>query len=474
MMKEELIVLQEKIRTLRAEGKYKETIDNCYDLILNGEQFNDHKSLLIAYMNMAASYYCVGDIEAAFNSIDSHKKICDKYGEESDILGSYNVLFILYEYNKDLENAKNTLEKTIRLGKKLKKYNIVSNGYSNYSHVCMIEKDYNKAFEVSTIGLEMAKLHRPVTPILELRVKLNIAKALIGLKKFNASKSLIDEMINCRILDSFIREKAQCYDLQGHWYISQKSYAKAFDSFSQAKKLAESYNDVYLLKLIQEERCKLCELMEDIHSGYKIQKEYITLLNDINKRELELVALKLQIKHNIASIEMKANTDYLTGIYNRNYMETTTNKLLNQAYEDKESIICMVFDLDGFKSINDQYGHLFGDKVLKQVSKACACILKGNGLFARFGGDEFVIVLKGISLKNGEEKAEEILFTIRNLNIHNEDKYVPITISIGVTDNLTCAARCFDELFNSADLRLYRAKNNGRNQICATSQKNVE
>lgn len=467
MAKNDLAILQKKILKLRVEGKYKETIDNCYDLLEDGKQIEDYKSILVAYMNLAASYYSIGDIEAAFNNIEAHREICEKHGDESDLLGSYNVLFLLYEYNKDLDKAKHTLEKSISLGKKLKKYNIVSNGYSNYSHLCMSEEDYKQALEMATIGLEMARRHEPVTPILELRVKLNIAKALIGLKDFDASKSIIDEIITDPVLDLFIREKVHCYHLQGHWHSKQQLYSEAFQSFTHAKTLVERYHDVYLLKDIQEERCRLCELMGDIKLGYKIQKEYILLLNEISKEKLDLVALKLQIKHSMAHMEKKANTDYLTGIYNRNYMEINTDILLKQAYKNNESIICIVFDIDEFKAINDEYGHLFGDEVIKKVSKACSSILREQDLFARFGGDEFVIILKGIELKNGERKAEEILETIRNLNLSKDGKAVPITISIGVTDNLTCDARYFNELFNVADLRLYRAKNNGRNQVYA-------
>ncbi len=313
----------------------------------------------------------------------------------------------------------------------------------------------------------MAKLHKPFYPILELRVKLNIAKALIGLKDFETSKLLVDEMINDPILDSFIREKSQCYVLQGYWYSEQQLYSKAFESFSNSKILVESYNDIYFLKVIQDERCKLCELMEDINLGFKLQKEYITLLDEIRKTELGLLALRLQIKYSIASMEKEANTDYLTGIYNRKYMETTVNGFLKQAHKNNESVICMVFDLDGFKFINDEYGHLFGDEVIKQVSNACSRILRKNDLFARFGGDEFVIILKGITLKDGEIKAEQILETVRNLNIYNDGNRIPITISIGVTDNITCTAIYFNELFNVADLRLYKAKNSGRNRVCS-------
>jgi diguanylate cyclase (GGDEF)-like protein len=209
--------------------------------------------------------------------------------------------------------------------------------------------------------------------------------------------------------------------------------------------------------------------MEDINLGYKVQKEYISLLSDISKRELELVALKLQIKHNIDHMKKEANTDYLTGIYNRNYLETTANEFLQQVYKRKESVVCIVFDIDRFKSINDEYGHIFGDEVIKQVSKACSSMLRESDLFARFGGDEFVIILKGTVLKNGEKKAKQILEAVRKLNIHKDGKHIPISVSIGVTDNLTCTAKYFKDLFNVADLRLYKAKRNGRNQVCAVN-----
>jgi tetratricopeptide (TPR) repeat protein len=192
MNKEDLKKLQNLVTTLRAEGKYKDTIENCYHLLESGIQIKDYKSVLVAYINLAASNYCIGEIESAFNYLTSHEEISDKYGDEFDMLNSYNVLFLLHDYNKDYVKAIETLEKSINLGKKLKKYNIVSNGYSNYSHVCMINKEYTKALEMATLGLEMAKMHEPPSPILELRVKLNIAKALIGLENFNTSRELIE------------------------------------------------------------------------------------------------------------------------------------------------------------------------------------------------------------------------------------------------------------------------------------------
>ena len=466
MENEDLILLQKKVSLLRSEGKYKETIEACYQLLADGTELNDYKSMMTAHINKAASYYSIGAMEQAFASIESHQELCATFGDDNDKLNSYNILFLLHECNKNYPMAKATLENSIALGEKLKHYNIVSNGYSNFSHVCNVEGNHKEALEMAQIGLEMAKLHEPRNPILEFRVKLNIANAYIGLDDMLSSKSMIDELINDPILDSFIREKTQCYDLQGRWYTKQKLYREAFDSLTLAKDLAESYNDVNLLKGIQEHRCTLCELMNDVQLGYQVQKEYIALLNEISDRDIALTALKLDIKHRITSIEKKAHTDYLTGLYNRSYLETTADKWLKQAAVTKESIVCIALDLDNLKTINDEYGHLFGDEVIKLVSEACLNNCSENALVGRFGGDEFAIILKGITLENGKKKAKQLSESVRSMEIIQDGKVIAATVSIGVADNSDCQTMTFKELFNSADMALYKAKQNGKNQIC--------
>jgi diguanylate cyclase (GGDEF)-like protein len=146
-------------------------------------------------------------------------------------------------------------------------------------------------------------------------------------------------------------------------------------------------------------------------------------------------------------------------------MIDVTDEWLKNASKANENIVCIVFDIDGFKGINDNYGHLFGDEIIKQVGKICSGIVRENDIIGRFGGDEFVIVLKDISLENGHKKAEKMLDTIRKLKINKDNKHIQITISIGVADNFQGSITEFCDLFNYADLRLYEAKKNGKNQV---------
>ncbi|WP_040948803.1 GGDEF domain-containing protein [Gorillibacterium massiliense] len=461
----DLVSLQQKVTSLRAEGKYKETIEGCQELLALGTEANDPKSMLVAHLNKMSSYYCIGDIEEAFKSLSEYKEVCSQYGDDTDYLNLYNCLCLLHEFNKDYVRAKATLDKSIELGKRLKKYNIISNGYSNYSHLYMAEGNYADALYMAKEGLLNANLHEPPNEMMKLRVKLNLAKAHIGLGHFAESKILIDEMMSNSVLESFVREKANLYDLQGFWHTKQGQYREAFDWYTRAKELVESYDDVYLLKAIQEERCKLCELMNDVQLGYSVQKEYIALLNVIMKRELALVALKLDIKHSIADIEKNANTDYLTGLFNRKYMEETTDQWLKAARENEETIICIVFDIDNFKTINDTYGHLFGDEAIQQVGRAISRIFSRDDLVGRYGGDEFVIVLRNVSLEDGILRAEQIKESFYQYPIIKDDLSVSITASIGVADNTDTGIETFKDLFHLADVRLYMAKQNGKNQI---------
>lgn len=465
MDKVDLISLQKEVTSLRAEGKYKETIEGSYKLFELGMSINDYKSVLTALVNQAASYYCIGDIEAAFISIESFDELCHKYGDAEDLLNLYNISFLLYDVIKDFDKGKVTLQKSIELGEQIKKYNIVSNAYSNMSHILMLEENYDDALKMSKIGLEKAKLHQPHSPILEFRVTLNIAKSYIGLKDFEQSKILIDKIIDDSLLDSFIREKAQYYDLLAFWYLKQDLYSEAFDAYTTAKILVESYDDIYLLKVIQEERCKLCDLLNDFQIGYTVQKEYIAILNEINKRELELKALKLDVKQSLNGLEKRANTDYLTGLYNRSSLEETTNKWLKEAKEKNMQVVCIAFDIDNFKLINDEYGHVFGDEIIKEVSRACKKIFREDDLIGRYGGDEFVVILKNVSISIGQKKAKQIKETLRNLEITKNKKTLNITASIGVADNSNMNSHHFNELFHLADMALYKAKENGKNQV---------
>ncbi|MDW0108825.1 GGDEF domain-containing protein [Sporosarcina aquimarina] len=469
MTNESLTSLRDKAEQLRVEGRYAELIEHCDDLLEKATALNDHKSVLTAHIHHASAYYSIGAIEEAFLSVDAHLQYCSRFGDEDEQLNGLNILVILYDYNKEYKKAKSALKRSIELGTRLKSWNMVSNAYSNYSHICAREEDFETALEYSLMGLQMAERFQPARPILNFRVKLNIANAYVGLNDTLTDGPMIEEMLQDPLLDQHKRERAHCYDLYGRYLVKKQKYKMALEAFDKAAIQANEINDLLILKDIQERRCEVCELIDDRQLGYIVQKEYIELLKTLQERELAMTALKLEVKHNVASIEKNAKIDYLTRLSNRRHLEEVAARWLERANEEGHSVTCIALDLDNFKTINDTYGHLAGDEALREISNACRSILFNSPsmeLLARYGGDELVFILNETPLDEAITRANRLLDAIQDMKIMHNDEVIPVTVSIGLADNANGAYSMFSDIFYRADQALYASKANGKNQLC--------
>ncbi|MDE2451446.1 MAG: sensor domain-containing diguanylate cyclase [Gammaproteobacteria bacterium] len=180
---------------------------------------------------------------------------------------------------------------------------------------------------------------------------------------------------------------------------------------------------------------------------------------------------------NRARLVRSGLTDFLTGFHNRRYLQARLREELAQAQRAGRPVACLMIDVDHFKRINDQYGHLAGDAVLREVAQRIDAEMRVSDTGARFGGDEFAIVLPQGSVSDGERVAARVLDAVRGQPIaiggHGAEK---VTLSIGVAaaapDQSTRDYKVVaDRLIAEADAALYRAKSAGRNRIAVS--KNV-
>ncbi len=165
-------------------------------------------------------------------------------------------------------------------------------------------------------------------------------------------------------------------------------------------------------------------------------------------------------------------TDFLTGFHNRRYLHARLCEELARAQRDHLPIACLMIDVDHFKRINDEYGHLAGDAVLREVAQRIDDEMRLSDTGARFGGDEFAIVLPHGSLADGEKVALRVLEAVRGEAIVvGSQRSEVVTLSIGVASACPSpeGARDFSELaeklISEADTALYRAKSAGRNRV---------
>jgi diguanylate cyclase (GGDEF)-like protein len=157
-----------------------------------------------------------------------------------------------------------------------------------------------------------------------------------------------------------------------------------------------------------------------------------------------------------------ATHDQLTGLYNRHYLSDTLSKKVSQSIRHHEALSVIMIDIDHFKNVNDTFGHLTGDKILKDVGDVIQGSARKEDIAARFGGEEFILVLDNCSLKDAIIKAQHLREKIEVLS--PED--IAISASFGVAQ-MDESIKRYEDLLKNADLALYRAKEEGRNRVIA-------
>ncbi len=160
----------------------------------------------------------------------------------------------------------------------------------------------------------------------------------------------------------------------------------------------------------------------------------------------------------------RAQRDELTGLYNRAAYNERAFHELRRFKRYHRPLSVAVCDVDLFKSVNDQYGHQIGDKVLKAISKFLNDRLRNVDFIARLGGEEFVIILPETKLRQARVVLDKIRESLARVPFKTKGQQFSITVSFGITE--LAAGDTMDSAFERADKALYQAKTNGRNQCC--------
>ena len=209
----------------------------------------------------------------------------------------------------------------------------------------------------------------------------------------------------------------------------------------------------------------LIRYLPKIHRFLLIEMDVTTLIKNFRRQNLlsylaivllSLLVVLITLVFNFISsrhLSEKAYKDSLTGCFNREYLE---NKLLNRSGSSGRVHfpILILFDIDNFKSINDERGHKEGDRILKSVSRIVGRQLRGDDVLIRWGGDEFLLLLYA-DADGGMRFSERIL--------KSTEKELGVTLSIGITR--VCSQEKFTRAFERADQAMYEAKSQGRNTV---------
>jgi diguanylate cyclase (GGDEF)-like protein len=163
------------------------------------------------------------------------------------------------------------------------------------------------------------------------------------------------------------------------------------------------------------------------------------------------------------TMRFKATHDSLTSLFNRGVIVDLLARELSRTRREEGCTTVLLGDLDHFKSVNDRYGHLVGDEVLREVAKRLLWAVRSYDFVGRYGGEEFLVVLNNCDTTHAFARAEEIRYAIANLPVQTDRGPLPVTMSLGVLSSRDWDLHLVEEVLQEVDAALYEAKAAGRN-----------
>ncbi|RTR39044.1 diguanylate cyclase [Shewanella canadensis] len=234
-------------------------------------------------------------------------------------------------------------------------------------------------------------------------------------------------------------------------WIIDRAKIQAYKADGTVARMIGAHHNIHNKKLAEDEVCKLNKLL---------QQDNMSLDNLIKINAKELENKNQELEEKIREVDLLSNIDLLTNIANRRSFEKELKKEVLRSRRYNHPLSLAIFDIDLFKNVNDTYGHKIGDDILQKLCKLVSANIRELDFFARWGGEEFVLIFPELTVKKALIATEKLRTLISQFEI---EPGLYITCSFGVTE---CTDKdTIEALFQRIDKSLYQAKSNGRNRI---------
>jgi two-component system cell cycle response regulator len=243
------------------------------------------------------------------------------------------------------------------------------------------------------------------------------------------------------------------------------------DGVELTRRIREANFDYYVYIILLTARTSTQDIIAGLEAG---ADDYIIKPFDVDELRARLtiseriLGLERKLRDTLSQMREMAMHDSLTGTFNRRAIYGVIEEELSRSKREEKPLSLILMDIDHFKNVNDQFGHAAGDEALRQVAQALKDHIRPYDCVARWGGEEFLVVVPGSNLEETKELAERLRIAVATLKIQvDEGELFPLNGSFGVTTAKADSDVTIDRLVQRADEVMYLAKEQGRNRVCA-------
>jgi diguanylate cyclase (GGDEF)-like protein len=437
------------------------------------------------------TYRSFGDYGTAVEYALKALKAAQAKGDRQHESGMLNILSVIYAESNDLNEALEIGQKVLQTCRELGHVRGESIALNNLALTYLELGDGSKALEACQESLRLAQEHG--IDAVAVTALSTIGEVYLGIKEFAKAEEYLLQALALSRQHHKGPDEFQCLLNLGKVYQFQQNDEAALAAFQSALSLSHTSNDHlgesqshHLLSEVYEKRREFeaalqhfkqfHELKETIFNentakrlaGLRVIHQVETSKRDAEINYLKTVELKKKIeeqKDAQETLEKLVALDPLTGLLNRREFFLLGEREVEHALEIEQVLSAIVFDLDHFKQINDDYGHAIGDQVLIYIAKTVRETIRQGEIIGRYGGDEFALLLPGSNSASGQQIAERLREKMAYERIATPKGNLSITLSLGIAELRETHSTHLDTLLEFADQAMYAAKRAGRNQV---------
>lgn len=438
------------------------------------EMHNAKKQMVNLLIYKANAQIRTGQVQSSFELLTSQAVFINKNGTIMQILNFKNVRSSLLIAVGFYESAVDSLLEMVPLAEQLDHINLLIEISNNLCHSYLSLGDYDSALQYAEQSVKYLNKHKRMYRFpspMTLSVQTNLANIYLHYNRLDEVEELIRVMSETNKKKQNRRQQINLKIIIAKYFAKKGEFTVAMKMLEKLQKKLIDTEDLALLKEVQKSLVQYSKEMNNpqliIHKQQMLLK---TLLLQHNKNILQQV-MHMEYTTRKTEVFDRTNRDALTNLYNRRYMEVQSQQIL-ESIPNERFVTYLVFDIDYFKHVNDQHGHIVGDEVLKIIANEIQFFLKETrAIFSRYGGDEFVVFLEAQSTEALVELTKRFHEFTRNLHFEVNHLLYPISISIGMSMKRKNEVDHLEALFHEADQALYESKNNGRNRYTIFKEK---